>query len=151
MCELNWLLGIEITITDNGITLSQTSFIDKIANSFSMQDCKPISTPIHSNFQWKAVEDEDEHTNATAYRQIFGSLMYLVTGTSPDQTYTITHLSQFNSSLSTKHLTAASRVLRYLQRMKDRHLFYPSNNQLKMTACMDASYGNCLDMRRSFS
>jgi len=77
--------------------------------------------------------------------------MYLVTGTRPDLVYTITHLSQFNSSPSTKHLTAAKRVLRYLQGMKDRHVFYQWNNQLKMTAYMDACYGNCLDTRRSFS
>jgi len=36
MGELNWLLGIQITFTDNGITLSQTTFIDKILNHFSM-------------------------------------------------------------------------------------------------------------------
>jgi len=30
-------------------------------------------------------------------------------------------------------------------------LYYPWNNPLKMTACRDASYGNCLDTRRSFS
>ena len=58
-----------------------------------MHDCKPVSTPIDSNHQLKAIEDEDEHTDATAYQQIIGSLMYLVTGTRPDLAYTITHLS----------------------------------------------------------
>jgi len=151
MGELNWLLGIQITFTDDGITLSQTTFIDKILNRFLMQDCKPGSTPIDSNHQLKAIEDDDERTDATAYQQIIGSLMYLVTGTRPDLAYTITHLSQFNSSPSAKHLVAAKRVLRYLQGTKDKHLFYPLNNQLKMTAYTDASYGNCLDTRRSFS
>jgi len=151
MGELNWLLGIQITFTDDGITLSHTTFIDKILNRFSMQDCKPVSTPIDSNHQLKAIEDEDQRTDATAYQQILGSSLYLVTGTRPDLSYTITHLSQFESSPSTKHLTAAKRVLRYLQGMKDRYLSDPWNNQLKMTAYTDASYGNCLDTRRSFS
>jgi len=115
MGELNWLLGIQKTFTKDGITHSQTTFIDTILNCFSMQDCKAVSMPIDSNHQFKAIEDEDEHTDATAYQQIIGSLMYLVTGTRPDLLYTITHLSQFNSSPSTKHLTAAKRVLRYLQ------------------------------------
>jgi hypothetical protein len=39
MGELNWLLGIQITFTEDGITLSQTTFINKILNRFSMQDC----------------------------------------------------------------------------------------------------------------
>jgi len=151
MGELNWLLGIPITFTDNGITLSQTTFINKILNRFSMQDFKPVSTPIDTNHRLKATEVDQQCTDRTAYQQIIGSLMYLVTGTRPDLVYIITHLSQFNSSPSITHLTAAKRVLRYLQGMKDRHLFYPCNNQLKMTAYTDASYGNCLDTRRSFS
>jgi hypothetical protein len=76
--------------------------------------------------------------------------MYLVTGTRPDLAYTITHLSQYNASPSIMHLTAAKQVLRYLQGTKDKHLFYPWNNQLKMTAYTDASYSNCLDTRRRF-
>jgi len=139
MGELNWLLGIQITFTGDGITLSQTTFIDKILNHFSMQDCKPVSTPIDSNHQLKAIEDHNEGTDANAYYQIIGSLMYLVSGTRPDLSYTITHLSQFNSSPSTKHLTAAKRVLQYLQGTKDRHHFYPWNNQLKITAYTEAS------------
>jgi len=71
-----------------------------------MEDCKPVSTPIDSNHHLKAIEDEDESTDATAYQQIIGSLMYLVTGTRPDLAYIITHLSQFNLSPSAKHLTA---------------------------------------------
>jgi len=151
MGELNWLLGIQINFTDDGITLSQTTFIDKILNCFSMQDCKLVSTPIDSNHQLKPIEDDNECTDATEYQQVIGSLMYLVTGTRPELGYTITHRSQCNSSPSTKHLTAAKRVLRYLQGTKDRHLFHPWNNQLKMTAYTDASYGNCLDTRRSVS
>jgi len=113
MGELNWLLGIQITPTDTGITLSQSTFIDKILIRFSMQDCKPVSSPIDSNHQLKASNNEGERTDATAYQQPIGSLMYLVTGTTPDLAYMITHVSQFNSSPSTKHLTAAKRVLRY--------------------------------------
>jgi len=147
MGELNWLLGIQITFTDDGITLSQTTYIHKILKRCSMQDCKPVSTPIDSNHQLKAIEDDYKRTDATSYQHIIGSLKYLVTGTRPDLAYTITHLSQFNSCPSTKHLASPKRVLRYLQGTKDRHLLYPWNNQLKMTAYTDASYGNCLDTR----
>jgi len=98
MGELNWLLGIQITFTEDGITVSQTTFIDKILNCFSMQDCKPVSTPIDPNHRLKAIEVDEQSTDTTAYQQIIGSLMYLVTGTRPDLAYTITYLSQFNSS-----------------------------------------------------
>jgi len=126
------------------------TFINKILNRVSMQDCKPVSTPSDPDHRLKPIDVDEPSTDTTAYQHIIGSLMYLVTGTRPDLGYTITHLSQFNSSPLIMHLNAAKRVLRYLQGMKDRHLFYPLNNQLKMTAYMDASYSNCLDTRRSF-
>jgi len=106
MGELDWLLGIQITFTDDGFTLSQTTFIDTILNHFPLQDWNPISTPSDSNHQWKATNDEDERTDTTAYHQIIGSVMYVVTGTRPDLVYTITNLTPFNTSLSTMHLTA---------------------------------------------
>jgi len=116
-----------------------------------MQDCKPDLTPIDPNNRLKAIEVDEQKTNTTAYQQIIRSLMYSVTGTRPDLAYTITHFSQFNSSPSITHLTSAKRVLQYLQGTNNGHLFYPWNNQLKMTVYMDASYGNCLDTRQSFS
>jgi len=59
MGELNWHLGIQMTFTDDGITLSQTTLIDKILNHISIQDCKPVSTPIDSNHQLKATKDTE--------------------------------------------------------------------------------------------
>ena len=108
MGELNWLLGIQITFTDDRITLSHMTFIDKILNRFSMQDCKPVSIPINPNHQLKAIEADEQHTDTTAYQQIIGSLMYLATGTRPDLADTITHLSQFNAFPSNMHHTAAN-------------------------------------------
>jgi hypothetical protein len=96
MGELIWLVRIQITFTNDGITLSQNRLINKIPTYFLMQDSKPVSTPIDSNHRLKAIEIDEQSTNTTAYQQIIGSLMYLVTGTRPDLAHTITHLSQFN-------------------------------------------------------
>jgi len=149
--ELNWLLGIQITFTEDGITLSQTTFIEKIPNRSSMHDCKPVSTPIDPNHWLKDIEVDEQRTNKTAYQQIIGPLINLVTETRSDLAYTITHLSQLNASPLVMHLTAAKQVLQYLQGTKDKHLFHSWNNHLKMTVYTDASYCNCLDTKRSFS
>jgi len=81
MGELNWLLTIQITFTNDGITLSQTTFIDWILNRISTQVGMPVSKPIDSNHQLKAVNDEDKRTDAMAYQQIIGFLLYSITGT----------------------------------------------------------------------
>ncbi|KAI0992679.1 hypothetical protein K3495_g15506, partial [Podosphaera aphanis] len=148
---LNWLLGIQIQYSNTGITLSQTAYIDKILTRFAMQDCNPVSSPIDQNHQLMAAEEGESRVNAIIYQQIIGSIMYLVSGTRPDLAYTITHLSQFNSDPSQSHFNAAKRVLRYLKGTKNLMLHYKFNSPLNLNGFCDASYGNCLDTRRSFS
>jgi hypothetical protein len=42
-----------------------------------MEDCRPMSTPMITN--WKKLSASDSQlVDATAYRQLIGSLMYLV-------------------------------------------------------------------------
>lgn len=81
MGELNCLLRIQATITEDGITLSQMTFIDMILNRFSMQDCQPVSAHINSNHTLQDIEVDEQGTYATAYQQIIGCLLYSVTGT----------------------------------------------------------------------
>ncbi|KAH0607013.1 uncharacterized protein H6S33_003001 [Morchella sextelata] len=44
-----FILGIEITVTNNGITLSQCAYINKILDKFGMSNCKPVGTPLEPN------------------------------------------------------------------------------------------------------
>jgi len=125
MGEHNWFQEIQITFTDDGITASQTTFIVHILNHLLIPDCKPVLTPIDPNHQSKANCHKHNNTNKMGSQQIIGSLMYLVTGTSPHLAYTITHLTQFNSSHTMEHLTMANQVLRYLQETKTKSLFHP--------------------------
>jgi len=70
MSELNRFLGNQITFTEVGITLSQTSFIDKILNRFLKQDCNPVLTLISSNHEFQAIEENEQHSDTTAYQQM---------------------------------------------------------------------------------
>lgn len=151
MGTLHWLLGIQIGYNEAGLMLSQTAYIQRILIKFDMQNCNPVSTPIESNHRLREAENENDLVNATRYQQIIGSLMYLVSGTRPDLAYTISHLSQFCSNPSKSHLGAAKRVLRYLKGTIDRKLIYKFGAPLTLSGFCDASYGNCIDTRRSFS
>src|SRR5690606_33500548 len=151
MGSLHWLLGIQIDISEAGITLSQPIYIDKILDRFSMQACNPVATPIDPNHRLMAAGPDDTRVDKTLYQQIIVSLMYLVTATRPDLAYTITLLSQFNSDPSQTHYVAAKRVLKYLKGTCDFRLVYPFGQPLRLSGYSDASYGNCFDTRRSFS
>ena len=43
--EAEVIIGIKITITPNGIKLSQEHFVEKILSKFEHFDYKPVSTP----------------------------------------------------------------------------------------------------------
>lgn len=151
MGTLHWLLGIQIDYSDVGITLSQNAYIDRILNRFAMHDCNTVSTPIECNQPLRAAQSGEPRANATLYQQIIGSLMYIVSATRPDLAFTISHLSQFNADPSVSHLSAAKRVLRYVKGTRDAKLLYKFESPLILNGYCDASYGNCLDTRRSFS
>jgi hypothetical protein len=72
-----------------------------------------MATPMITN--WKKLHASDsELVNPTLYRQLIGSLMYLV-NTRPDICFTVNTLSQFMMEPRRVHWVAAKHVLRYLQ------------------------------------
>ena len=149
--DLHWLLGIKIDLTQLGITISQTAYIDKILERFGMKDCHSVTTPIDPNDHYVSVTEDERIADPSLYQQIIGSLMYTVIATRPDLAFTVTHLSQFNSCPSETHLKAAKRVLRYLKGTRDWQLNFPINTPFALEGYCDASYGNDIDTRRSFS
>jgi len=66
MGELNWLVGIQITFTYDGIALSQMTVTNKILNRFSRYDCKPTLTPTDSIHKSMAINDEYERNDTMA-------------------------------------------------------------------------------------
>jgi hypothetical protein len=147
--KIHWLLGIKIDLTDDGITLSQQTYIDKILERFSMQDCHSVSTPLDPDHNLRSGTSE-QTDDIILYQQIIGSLMYTVTGTRPDLAYSVTHLLQFSSAPTSTHLQAAKRVLLFLKGTRDVKLTYKLGQPLVLEGFSDACYGNCLDTRRSF-
>ena len=88
---LKYFLGIEFTQEKGSIKLSQSHYAKKLLSKFGMMDAKPRSTPC---------EPKPEITNGETnplnvkYREVVGSLIYLMTCTRPDLSWTVTRLSQ---------------------------------------------------------
>ena len=80
-----------------------------------MMDYKPASTPMEINLhKLKDEMNKSEDADPTYYRQIIGSLMYLV-NTRPYICYATHTLSQFMCAPKKIHLHAAKYILRYLK------------------------------------
>ena len=89
----NWLLGLHITYTPTGITLSQLAYIEKVLKRFSMDSSRPVSTPLNKRLQLRNGTPDQQFDNPSHYQSIIGLLMYVITGTRPDLAHTISLLS----------------------------------------------------------
>ena len=77
------------------VSLTRENYAIDVLHGFGMMDCKSMTTPMISNL--KKLQDQvtgSEPEDPTLYRQIIGSLMYLV-HTRPDICYEENALSQF--------------------------------------------------------
>ena len=94
-----------------------------------MKDCKPIQTPMTipcklSTDDYPKTSVEEEIMATVPYRQILGSIRYLVSCTRPDLSFCAGFLSRFMQNPGMEHWKALKRVLRYLQHTKDMVLTY---------------------------
>ena len=112
---------------------------------YSMQNCSPLSCPMDPNSKL-SLDDDSPEVDATLYRQLIGSLLYLA-GTHPDLFYAMSILSQFSSHPRRSHWQAAIRVLRYLRGTIDYGLHYSGGDVL--IGYTDADWADCVDTRRS--
>ena len=146
-----------------------------------MTDCHPVATPLDPSIKLVAaqpphsphpapVEGEvtadkssDEPVDPTTFRQIVGSLMYLMVGTRPDLAAAVGIVSQFSASPRKSHLAAAKRIIRYLKgsinlKLKLGNATNATKNAtidpaetIKISGYSDANWGNDINTRRSTS
>ena len=92
----------------DGISLDQGKYAVEILKRFWMMDCKAMTTPMALNL--KLLSDASSETvDATMYRQMIGSLMYLME-TRPYILFAVNTLSQFLIDPRHVHLIAAKHI-----------------------------------------
>ena len=93
-----------------------------------MMECKPVATPMEVNLhKLKDDMNKSKPADPTYYRQIIGSLMYLV-NTCPDICYATHTLSQFMCAPKKIHLHVAKYILRYLKGTTGMGIKYDRDN-----------------------
>jgi hypothetical protein len=74
---MHYFLGLEVWQTDGCFFLGSGKYFVEILHRFRMMDCRPMSTPLVTN--WRKIDATDSETvDPTIYCQLIGSLMYLV-------------------------------------------------------------------------
>jgi len=151
-------LGIAIEQGVNTISLSQTTFINRIVERFGQTDAHSVDTPMVAGLQLrrpdKSVTPPPEITEwaaRTPYRELIGSLNYIAVATRPDISYAVGRLSSFLDCYQLEHWTAAIRVLRYLKGTRTLALVLGRQRPPSLIGYSDVDYANCKDTSRSIS
>ena len=92
----NVILNIKLMKNENGITLSQSHYTEKVLSRFGFADCKVAPTPYDASVEFRKFEGQGR--DQLRYSQIIGSLMYLASATRPDISYAVGKLSRFTSN-----------------------------------------------------
>uniref|UniRef100_A0A2N9GD96 Reverse transcriptase Ty1/copia-type domain-containing protein n=1 Tax=Fagus sylvatica TaxID=28930 RepID=A0A2N9GD96_FAGSY len=90
---LNYFLGLEVSSSSDGYYLTQAKYTSDLISRAGITDSKIIDTPIEYNNRLNT-HDGEPLPDATLYRQLVGSLVYL-TVTRPDISYAVHIVSQF--------------------------------------------------------
>ncbi|GMF21689.1 unnamed protein product [Phytophthora fragariaefolia] len=159
--EVKHLLGMEITYVPGLVLMiSQKGYTETILARCKMDKCKPVPTPVCVNL--------DPEVD---YRQIVGSLQYLVQCTRPDIANAVRTLGKFLNCFTREHHVLAKRVLRYLRGTSEYGLVWmkkkttgsnmqidayvdawrPPKPEVWIVAYADADLGNEKDDRRSIT
>ena len=149
--KISSFLGIEFEMHNNYIKMHQSKYAHKILNRFDMTECHPKGVPCDIS---AANMDFDLQSpflpDSKLYREMVGSLIYLMTCTRPDICYVVTVLSQNLSKPRMMHLNLAKSVLRYLKGTLINGLIFNKGDNIEIIGFTDASWASTGD-RRSVS
>jgi hypothetical protein len=92
---MHYFLGLEVWQRQGDIFMAQGKYTMDVLKRFCMMDCKSVSTSMITNLS--KLHDSDtglDLVDPTMYRQLIGSLMYMI-HTRPDICYAVITMSQF--------------------------------------------------------
>jgi hypothetical protein len=110
--EADVILNIKLIKGENGITFSQSHYVEKMLKRFGYKDSKSSPTPYDLSLILR--KNRRIGRDQLRYSQMIDSLMYLASGTRPNISFAVSKLSRFTSNLGDDHWHALERVMYYL-------------------------------------
>ena len=146
--ELNWFLGIQFKITPTYISLNQSFYTQSIINRFKMSEAKPRTLPCDPSVYDLLREPSEYLQNPTPFRELVGSLIYLMTATRPDLAFIVTLLSRFMQTPTKMQYKIGLGILQYLKYTLHYELKYVRmEDPLQITIFSDSDWASDLDFQ----
>jgi hypothetical protein len=119
----------------------------EILQRFGMMACKSMATLMMTNLKLLS-DSSSDLVDPTMYRQLIGSLMYLVK-TRPNICFAVYALSQYMVEPRHVHWIAAKHVLRYICGTLGYGLRYVSDGEMKLQGYTDSDWAGSIVDRKS--
>ena len=87
--ELQEIIGIEITKSDDSIIILQQQYVKNIFRREGILDANPVLMPIDPNIQISPNLDGNEGSQSNSYTKLLGELQFLSNATRPDILYAV--------------------------------------------------------------
>ncbi|XP_021592077.1 secreted RxLR effector protein 161-like [Manihot esculenta] len=116
---------------------------------FNLDHCKSMVVLFVVN-EKLSKDDGAEPADASLYRSLVGSLLYLTTSR-PDLIYSVSLLSRFMHSPSQLYFVAGKRVLRYLKSIAEFDLWFQRGKVVKLEGYVDNDWARSIDDSKSIS
>ncbi|GJU86540.1 hypothetical protein Tco_1294086 [Tanacetum coccineum] len=134
---------------EDGIFFNQSKYIKEMLKKFSLEDSKPMKTPMSSDT--KLMKDEEcESVDSTKYRGMIGSLLYL-TASRPDIMFSVCLCARFQEAPKTSHLEAVKRIFQYIKGTTHLGLWYPKGTGIETVVYADSDHAGDYVDRKSTS
>ena len=144
--ELHFFLGIRFNVRQNVISMDQSLYIENILRRFNEIDANPRSLPCDPSVYELLSAKSELLENPRIYRELVGSLIYLMTGTRPDISFVVTLLSRFMNKPTKMHMNIARGVLKYLKGTQHYDLKYvKSKEPLTIYGYSDSDWASAND------
>ena len=146
--QISNFLGIQFDFKLGSIVMHQAKYAEKILSRFHMLDCNPKSVPCEPNIVKIDGSNSEIFENNRLYREIVGSLVYLMSCTRPDLSYVVTKLSEKLEYPTIAHFNLCKFVLKYIKGTIDQGLIFKQNNDaLKLIGYSDSDWGSSSDRK----
>lgn len=141
-------LGFQVTRNrvEKTLFLQQSHYIEKVLDRFNMLEAKPASTP--EEVGALKLDTAEPLTEEYPFKQLVGSLLYLVTCTRPDIAHALSVASRTSKPTHT-HWNRLKRILRYLKGTPQMGILFRWEKSPRLKGFCDADYANDPETRRS--
>lgn len=147
--KMRYFLGIEVMQKTDGIFICQRKYAAELIERFEMQNFNPVCNPIVPG-QKIGRDEAGVKVDATIYKQVVGSLMYL-TATRPDMMFVVCLISRFMANPTELHFAIAKRILRYLKGTLGFGIMYKREGESELIGYTDSDYAGDVDDCKSTS